>query len=161
MEQLDFFSVQPTSCVFTGHRSLDKDFSARTLKKEVKELLKRGVRIFYNGFAVGFDTEAAKTVLSFKKKYPDIKLIACIPCPNQEKKFSALQKQEYYALLEQADEKVLVSPIYGSDCMHKRNRYMADRADCMIAYCKKTDGGTAYTVRYFKKNKPNAEIIFI
>lgn len=161
MEQFDFFPIQPKSCAFTGHRSLGADFSARALKKEIQTLLKRGVRTFYNGFAVGFDTEAVKVLLSFKKKYPDIKLVACIPCPNQEKNFNDRQKQEYYKLLEKADEKILISKYYETGCMLKRNRYMAEYADVLIAYCKRNEGGTAYTVRYFQKVNPGAEIIFL
>ncbi len=147
--------------MFTGHRELGEDFSPRTLKKEIKRLLEKGVRTFYNGYAVGFDTEAIKALLSFKKKYPDIKLVACIPCPEQDKGFSEKQKKEYRTLLEKADEKVVLSSYYTRDCMHKRNRYMAENADIMIAYCKKQTGGTFYTVNYFKKINPGAEIIFL
>ncbi|MBR2442321.1 MAG: DUF1273 family protein [Clostridia bacterium] len=161
MEQLGFFAKQPTSCVFTGHRDLEEDFSARKLKKAIKNFLEKGVRIFYNGFALGFDTEALKILLSFKKKYPDIKLIACIPCPTQYKYFNEKEKKVYRALLAQADEKVLVSEEYTKGCMLKRNRYMADRADCMITYCKKDKGGTVYTVKYFQKINPCGEIIFL
>ena len=78
----------PKSCAFTGHRYLDGDFSARKLKKEVKKLVENGVEIFYNGMAMGFDLIAAETVLSLKKKYPLIKLVACVPCYGQEKYFS-------------------------------------------------------------------------
>lgn len=161
MEQLGLFSIQPTSCVFTGHRDLDEAFSARALKKEVKKLLDKGITTFYNGFAIGFDMEAAKAVISFKKKYPTCKLVACIPCPEQEKYFTAEQKKLYYKLLKKADEKILVSDHYFNGCMLKRDRYMAERADVMLAYCKRKDGGTAYTVRYFQKVNPGSEIIFL
>lgn len=161
MEQLDFFAIQPTSCVFTGHRDLGADFSKRVLKKKIKYFLDKGVRTFYNGFALGFDTEALKVLYPFKKKYPDIKIVACIPCLEQDKMFNEKQKKEYRELLEKADEKVLVSKVYSRDCMLKRNRYMAELADCMIAYCKREKGGTAYTVNYFRKVNPGGEILFL
>ena len=32
--------------------------------------------------------------------------------------------------------------------MRRRNRYLADHADCCIAYLRAASGGTLYTVRY-------------
>jgi len=166
MFQFSFFKKKEipalaTACVFTGHRHLEEDFSLKRLERAVEEAIKSGVTTFYNGMAVGFDIVAAETVLAFKKKYPNIKLIACIPCLNQDKYFSEREKQDYYAVLEKVDEQVLVSERYNRGCMLKRNRYMADRADMMIAYCNKESGGTAYTVNYFKEKRPDGKILFI
>ena len=38
---------------------------------------------------------------------------------------------------------------------------MAERADGMIAYCKKDEGGAAYTVKIFKKLHPLSPIVFL
>ena len=73
------------TCVFTGHRELGDDFSVRRLKKEIKALILQGVDTFLNGMAMGFDLISAEAVLSFKKKFPFIRLIACIPCYHQDK----------------------------------------------------------------------------
>ena len=81
------------SCVFTGHRILEEDFSSRRLKKEIKSLIEQGVSTFYNGMAMGFDLLAAEAVLYYKKKFPQIKLIACIPCYQQEKSYSEQDKK--------------------------------------------------------------------
>jgi uncharacterized phage-like protein YoqJ len=75
--------------------------------------------------------------------------------------FNSQQKREYKELLSKADEKVVMADEYSKTCMFMRNRYMAEHADCMIAYCKKTSGGTAYTVDYFRKVNPGCEIIFL
>ncbi len=149
------------SCAFTGHRVLEKDFSQKALKKAVEYFLLQGVELFYNGMAAGFDLIAAETVLKFKKKYPSIKLIACIPCYNQERNFSEKDKKRYAAILKKADEKIYVSETYFSGCMQKRDRYMADRADTLVAYLKKETGGTAYTVKYFQKKYPEKEVVFL
>lgn len=148
-------------CAFTGHRSLEADFKQADLKEKIENLIKDGVIVFLSGVATGFDIIAAKMVISLKKEYPFIKLIACIPCLNQEKYFSDKQREEYYAVLEQADEKHVLSDRYYKGCMQKRNRYMADKADILTAYLKKNEGGTAYTVRYFEKNYPEKPIVFI
>ena len=131
------------------------------MKTAIRKAIKKGVVNFYNGMAVGFDMLAAEYVLSLKSKFPNIRLIACIPCENQEKGFSAKEKEQYYAILSQADEKVYVSKTYVGGCMLKRNRYMADRADMLIVHCVKETGGTAYTVDYFEKKKKGAPIYYV
>ena len=44
--------------------------------------------------------------------------------------------------------------------MEQRLALMAEHADSMVTYCKKQEGGTAYTVRCFKKLHPDGKIIF-
>jgi hypothetical protein len=45
--------------------------------------------------------------------------------------------------------------------MQNRDKYMVERADVMIAYCKKSTGGAACTVRLFQKAYPDGLIHFI
>lgn len=149
------------TCAFTGHRNLGEDFSLSKLKKEIKSLILRGVDTFYNGMAMGFDLTAAEEVLKLKKKYPQIKLVACIPCYGQEKNFSEKDKTRYVRILKKADEKIVLSDTYFKGCMQNRDRYMADRADILLTYCKKEVGGTAFTVKYYKKNYTENEVIFL
>ncbi|MBQ3018995.1 MAG: DUF1273 family protein [Clostridia bacterium] len=162
MEQLTIQQNEPIkSCAFTGHRTLDKDFSQKLLKKYVLALIDDGVENFYTGMAMGFDLLAAETVLACKKKFPQVKLIACIPYYGQEQNFSGKDKGRYASILKKADEKVLLSETYTRNCFLERNRYMCDRADVLVAYLRKEEGGTAYTVRYFKKIKPLKRIVYI
>lgn len=151
----------PKTCVFTGHRELGDDFSLRKLKKSIKTLIESGVDTFLNGMAMGFDLVSAEMLLVVKKKYPFIKLVACMPCYHQEKYFTEKDKNRYAEILRQADEKIYVSEEYFNGCMQKRDKYMAERADVMIAYLKKPTGGTAFTVRTFKRIKPFAEILYL
>ena len=143
------------ACVFTGHRELDGDFSVENLRKTIENFIKKGVNTFYTGMAKGFDLIAAEIVLEFKKKY-DVRLIACIPYYGQERGFTQEDKKRYACILKKCDEKVLISEFYYKGCLLQRNRYMADRSDCMIAYLKKKSGGTAYTVNYFKTHQAGA-----
>ncbi len=149
------------TCVFTGHRELGEDFSPRKLKKEIKKLILEGVDTFLSGMAMGFDLIAAETVLSLKKKFTNVKLVACIPCYNQEKYFPEKDKTRYVKILKKADESVLLSDFYFKGCMQKRDKYMVERADVMITYCKKNLGGTAFTVKTFKKLKPFSQIVYL
>ena len=149
-------------CAFTGHRNLPEDFDEKSIEKAVENCIKKGVEVFYNGVAKGFDLVSAKVVLSLKKKYPNIKLIACIPCYNQEKSYNEEEKKEYIEVLAKADEKIYISDReYFRGCMQKRDRFLVDKADILIAYLKKESGGTAFTVNYCKKKYPFKEILFL
>ncbi len=146
------------TCAFTGHRSPGKDFDPEALDEVILQLLKEGVRTFYNGLAVGFDLMAAELVLSHLSEYPDIRLVACIPCDDQNKYYSADDKIRYDNILLIA-EQVVLSARYYSGCMLARDRYMADRADILVTYCRKQTGGTAYTVNYFQRKYPEGRVI--
>lgn len=160
-QQLSFLQDERKTCAFTGHRVLNEDFSVKELKNVIKEVILRGVETFYVGMATGFDLCAAETTLALKRKYKQIKLIACIPCCNQEKYYSAEDKKRYAKIIKKVDEKVFLSEHYYNGCMQNRDRYMADRADIMIVYLKKKSGGTAYTVHYFENKYPTKEKIFL
>ena len=166
--QLDIMTIEQEStplsektCVFTGHRQLGEDFSARKLKKQIRLLMQEGVEIFFNGMAMGCDLLAAEYVLQLKKEFPSVKLVACVPCYGQEKYFPQHDQRRYVKILKKADETVVLSDHYFNGCMQKRDLYMAERADVMIAYCNKKEGGAAYTVKCFQKTHPNGRIFFI
>ena len=157
IEQLNT-PIKITSVAFTGHRETKKE-EIENLSQTVVSLIERGARVFYCGMAKGFDLFAAECVLALKEQYPDISLIACIPCYGQEKNYSEADKKRYVQILSKTTQNILVSENYFKGCMQKRNRYMADRADLLVAHLKKEQGGTAYTVNYFlKKNK---EIVYV
>ena len=163
MEQLRIFTeeIPVKNCVFTGHRDLLEDFSKKKLKAAILEMISLGADTFLCGMAIGFDLAAAEAVLSLKKKNPSLKLVACIPCIGQEKYFSRADQKRYTAVLKKVDEKVILADSYYKGCMQVRDKYMAERADSMVAYCKKQEGGTAYTVRCFKKQHPDGKIILL
>ncbi len=124
-------------------------------------MIEQGVVTFYNGMAMGFDLTAAELVLELKKKFPQVKLIACVPCYGQEKRYSAEDKERYANILHRADETVTLAERYHTGCMHERNRYMVDRADYLLAYCHDDKGGTAYTVRYFLSSHDEESLVMV
>ena len=141
------------ACALTGHRQLSEDFSAEKLKESFLRLMKeKKVDTFYCGMAVGFDCAACEILLSLRERGRHVRVIACIPCPEQAAHFSAEQRALYDSLLSRCNEKVIISPHYDRQCMQKRNRYMVDRAAYLIAYCNREKGGSANTVRYAEKS---------
>ena len=139
-----------TAC-FTGHRILSSLFNITRLKSRILELIKEDYDTFLVGMAIGFDTEAFKVLLELKKEIP-LKIIACIPCLNQQERFNRKQKEEYEFLLSNADDKVVISKEYTPNCMNKRNRFMVDYSSTVIAHLMRENGGTANTVAYAIKS---------
>lgn len=140
------------NCALTGHRVLGKDFNVQTLRVELEELIRRGADVFYCGMALGFDLVCCQELIALRERYP-IRIVACRPCPDQEAKFSILQRELYHKCLWACDENILVSETYTDKCMLERNDYMVDRAEIVYAYYheKQSRSGTGHTVRYAAK----------
>lgn len=138
------------SCALTGHRELEKNFNSNAVYDKLEELIINGYDYFYCGMAQGFDLLALGCLCDLKKKYR-IFTEACIPYAGQETYFPAAEKKKYRALLQWCDKKTVLSDYYFDGCLLRRNRYMVDGADAVLAYCRSDTGGTAYTVNYAKK----------
>ena len=133
----------------TGHRTLEA-LNEQKLEEVFKQLIKKGYNRYLVGMAVGFDTVCFKILEGLREKH-DIKIIACIPCKDQAKYFTEAQKVEYERMIKAADEKRIFSEKYTSYCMHRRNCYMVDKASVIVAYLRKSFGGTYNTVKYAEK----------
>ena len=91
--------VKERACCFTGHRRLSSSPDlADALKKTILAKINEGYFDFLSGMALGFDSLAAQTILDLKKEFPLIRLFCIIPCADQDKDFSAAQKETYYQL---------------------------------------------------------------
>lgn len=148
--------IREKCCCFTGHRLLpagEKADLRERLRKEIRKLSEQGIDTFLAGGALGFDTMAAQEVLSLRETIlPGIHLILVLPCLGQESHWDSDSIALYHSLLKQADEVIYTGDVYDEGCMHLRNRYLADHSVRCLCYLTK-DGrsGTAYTVRYARK----------
>lgn len=144
-------NLREKTCCFTGHRDIPDrvlpELQAQ-LNRAVKALIASGICFFGAGGAVGFDTIAAETVLSLRDKYPQVKLILVLPCPEQAARWNAKDKARYEQIKQRANKIVYTSASYTSDCMFRRNRHLVDGSSVCVTYCTRNSGGTAYTVRY-------------
>lgn len=107
-----------------------------------------GVTHFITGMALGVDMYAAEIVLDLKSKYPRITLESAIPCKTQAIKWSVASRERYYNIAAKCDKETMLQREYTSDCMDKRNRYMVDHADYILAVWNGCPSGTGNTVRY-------------
>ena len=150
--------------MFTGHRPQNLPFKFNEndvrykelkafLTSLIREKIEKGVTHFLSGMALGIDCYAAEIVLELRKEFPFITLEAVIPCSNQASKWSKQQIIRYNKILEQCDSKIVLQQEYTVDCMTKRNRYMVDHSDCVIAVWNGMNSGTSSTVRYAATKK--------
>lgn len=148
------------TCCFTGHRPQSLPFRfdeqdsrclrlKQVLRKEIeRQIIEEGVTHFISGMAIGVDMYAAEIVLDLKRKHPQITLEAAIPCETQAVKWSVPLRERYYDIAARCDKETMISRHYTPDCMHKRNRYMVDAADTVIAVWNGSPSGTGKTVKY-------------
>lgn len=149
------------ACAFTGYRPEklpwrydERDERCAALKKRISDAVEAvynaGARHFICGMAKGCDTYFAEAVLALRDEYPDITLEAAIPCETQTSGWSAVDQVRYDYILHQCDRQTLISRDYTPECMLRRNRYMVDAAQLLIAAFDGKPGGTMQTVNYAK-----------
>lgn len=163
--------MKKKTCCFTGHRpqSLpfgfnENDARCAALKKALREQIiylieKENVTHFISGMAIGIDMYAAEIVLSLKASYPGITLESAIPCENQAEKWTEEQRDRYFDIAAKCDKETLIQHHYTADCMHKRNHYMVDQADFIIAVWDGRPSGTGKTVQYAQRQGKPVTII--
>ena len=147
------------SCSFSGHRpeklpwgDNERDERCLALKDAIRQMVEKayadGYRHFICGMAEGCDLYFCEAVLALREDYPDITLEAAVPFAGQAEHWGAAQRQRYEALLARCDTVTVLQEHYSPGCMMKRNRYMVDHADLIIACYDGKAGGTLNTLRY-------------
>lgn len=109
--------------------------------------------------AIGVDMYAAEIVLGLKASYLGITLESAIPCESQAAKWSEALRDRYFDIASKCDKETLIQTHYTPDCMDKRNRYMVDHADVLIAVWDGSPSGTGKTVRYAHQQGKSVTVI--
>lgn len=156
-------------CCFTGYRPHRFPFAQDGLRPEhvqaaigrqINRLYDEGYRTFITGMCIGVDLWAADEVLLLQAQKGDVRLIAAVPFAGQESRWSVADRRRYQRVLDACAE---VHTLFTSEqarenaaaCYRKRNQWMVDRADAVIAVYTPIDAdrrsGTAATVHYARK----------
>ena len=135
---------------FCGHSNcLFSDEEKEKLKQIlIKEIRKNPTCSFYLGGYGDFDSLCLRTLRELKKDFPDIELLFITPY--LDKNYSKLELAKYYY------DDVIFPPIENVPrkfAILKRNEWMVDSADLVIAYVKYYWGGAAKTLEYAKRKK--------
>ena len=105
------------------------------------------------------DMFAAEAVLNLRKELPWITLEIVVPYEEQSSKWNDEYKRRYEKILSDADKVTLISREYTKGCLFKRNRYMVDHADLLMAAFDGQPGGTAMTIEYAQAKNAEIQII--
>lgn len=140
---------------FFGHRYIDDPFKVEELlEKQIHKLLDEKE---YVEFLVGrngeFDQCATSTVLRVQKHYRDDNscLTLVLPYSTSEYRNNEASFKAYYNEVEISDT---ASKAHPKSAIQIRNREMVDRADLVICYIERNQGGAYQTMRYaLSRNK--------
>lgn len=135
---------------FCGHSDfLFSDDVKQQLKNIlVSEIIKNPTCKFYLGGYGDFDSLCLRTLRELKKEFQDIELIFITPYI--DKNYSKLEFAKYHY------DDVIFPPLESVPrqfAILKRNEWMVDSADLVIAYVKYSWGGAAKTLEYAKRRK--------
>ena len=136
---------------FCGHSQVIFTSEEKSVLRNilVDEINKNPTCKFYLGGYGDFDSLCLRTLRELKKEFQDIELIFITPYI--DKNYSKLEFAKYHY------DDVIFPPL---ECVPrkfailKRNKWMVEEADLVIAYVKYSWGGAAKTLEYAKrKNK--------
>ncbi|MFI3255677.1 MAG: SLOG family protein [Eubacteriales bacterium] len=129
---------------FIGHRYVSESPLVQDwLENTVVSLINRGASEFLLGGYGSFDGLSAKVVKKLQATYPDIKSYLVIPYLDQDFNEN-LYDNSIYPPLETVPKRFAIS---------KRNEWMVDEADVVVAYIKNYAGGSGRTMEYAERKK--------
>lgn len=137
---------------FFGHRYIDNMLAVEERLEEIIRSLMCDKE--YIDFVVGrngdFDQFVSSTVLRCKKNYRDdnSSLVLVLPYASAEYANNQDYYEEYYDDIEVSFE---ASKAHPKAAIQIRNREMVDRADLIVCYIERKNGGAYKTIQYAEK----------
>lgn len=126
---------------FCGHKDINTMAVAAPLHSCIENLIKEGATEFYLGGYGSFDTLAARTIRDLKKKYPNIASFLIIPYLDREYDL-ALYDGSIYPPIENVPPRFAIT---------KRNEWMVQESDVVVAYVIHDWGGAVKTLKYAER----------
>ncbi len=161
-------------CCVTGHRPKGFPFPygndgpmfhvyKKALLCEIRKIVLMGYTKFISGMADGADLDFAEYILYLKNHEEfDINLEAALPYPVKPTKRPTDYSDRRDDILLDCDTVYAVSPAYHKGCMQKRNRYMVDKADIVLAVWNgEQKGGTWDTIKYARSQNKQIHYLML
>jgi uncharacterized phage-like protein YoqJ len=147
-----------TIITFCGHKDIsDRQMILNKLIETLEPYFKGAPLTFYCGGYGGFDSLASQAIDILRKTHSEIKVEKVYVTPY----IAASCKEKLDALKNYYDE-IIYSPLENVPlrfAISRRNEWMVDNSDIIIAYVKFGWGGAAKTLEYAKRK--NKQIINI
>lgn len=116
------------SCFFIGHREASEEIYPILLAEVERHVVELGVTEFIVGHYGGFDSLAAKAVITTKHVHPELSLLLLLPYHPSEHPFQApsgFDCMYYPPNMERVPRRLAIV---------RANRYVVDHVDYLIAY---------------------------
>lgn len=155
------------TCAVIGHRPTrfkfkyqENNTGCKRLKKRLHDqfvlLYEQGVRRFMIGGSLGVDIWSGEILLKLKEQpeYSDIELVLALPHPGHDARWDQRSKARLAFLLAHCAEHTVVGTKADVESYYKRNRYMVDHSDYLLAVYdndRTVRSGTGQTVQYAEK----------
>lgn len=122
------------------------------IEEQLYLLINRGYTRFFSGMSRGVDLIAAERVLGLRVGGADVFLAAAVPFRGQQDDWEPEDRAEYKRIIELSDVQVVLSEAFTPRCYSRRNCYMVEQADLLLAvYDGRSGGGTEQTIGYAAK----------
>ena len=129
---------------FCGHGKLTYTEETRKLLRDtIEKLISEGADEFLLGGYGAFDAMAARIVKELKEKYPHIRSVLVIPYIDREYDRNLYDCSEYPPI-EQVPKRFAIL---------KRNEWMVDQSEILVAYVIYDWGGAVKTLEYAVRRK--------
>lgn len=138
----------PKACAITGDRPTSFKFGykenyslckklKRVMAEQIKELYENGVTCFYIGGSLGVDIWAGEIILRLKEqtRYEAIELVLVIPYKGYDSNWDERSRKRLEYLIKHSKACLTAGDINCQESYVKRNYYMVDQADCVLAIC--------------------------
>lgn len=142
--------INMKNVTFCGHSKLsekEKILLKKELNKKLEKLISNGACTFLLGGYGDFDRICAYVIRELKKQYSHIESVFVTPYINKEYNTELYDGSEYPPI-ENVPLRYAIS---------KRNEYMVEKADVIIAYVNHSWGGAATTLEYAKRKHKNIQ----
>lgn len=144
-------------CCFTGHRPEKLKCDEATIKSAlscgIDAAIQDGYRTFISGMARGVDIWAAELVLERRVFDVSLHLICALPYLGFEQTWSKDWQVRYRTILRRADLVKAINPSFSRVVFQRRNEWMVDHSNRLIAVYNGSSGGTRNTIAYAKREK--------
>lgn len=140
--------TKPVIIAATGHRpnklgGFNKATDARLFR--LAQWFFKGMRPDYviSGMAMGWDMAFAEAAIAAR-----IPVVAALPFPEQAVRWPQSAIDRHNEILRRAVHVELVRPAYSPSALQKRNEWMVDQSDRIVALWDGSGGGTGNCIRY-------------
>ena len=144
-------------CCFTGHRPEKLNSTEEEIKKallvEVNNAIHDEYITFISGMARGVDIWAAELVLELRNSGAPIHLICAMPFNDFEQRWPVAWQQRYKTILQSADLVRFIAKEYHISTYQRRNEWMIDHSNRVIAVYNGSSGGTRNALEYAQKKE--------